>query len=328
MNKQLVSIILPVYNGQDFIGELLTSIRNQTYSNYEVVIVDDASKDNTAQIVTNFCQKDHRFKIFNNVSNLKLPKSLNKGHELANGDLMTWISHDNILKPNFLKVLVQNILNKNADFVYSNYDIIYSDGALKREHITKSPAHLPFGNVIGASFMYSRKLYEKLGGFNDELYLVEDYDFWLRGLCNFNFFHIDENLYQYRLHKGSLTSDIANKSEFKQFHKIAINQMFLDLMKFNGCNLDYASMLSDLYFKNVGINLVESLLLFKKDGGKIFMLNQNEWEYEVDKQVRQLLLRGNIPKPKLAKFLFMNPKLLSLVHNKKRTLQLLGKLIK
>ncbi|MBZ9787846.1 glycosyltransferase [Psychroflexus sp. CAK57W] len=328
MNNQLISIIMPVYDGQDFLDEALSSIRSQTYSNFEVIIVNDCSTDNTFHIAKTYCEIDKRFMIYENEKNLKLPKSLNIGHSLAKGDYITWTSHDNILKPSFLKVLYKKLITTNVDLVYSNYDIILDDGKLKRKHITKPPAYLPFGNVVGASFMYTKRLYEKLEGYSEDLYLVEDYDFWLRALCEFNLLHISDNLYKYRLHKNSLTSSIANNKRLNEKHKRAIGLMFENLITERTSGFNYAEMLSKLYFGNLEILLLNKLLSFKKEGNKIFNLKNEEWNYVIDEKIREFLYKSEISKMQLAKFLITQPKLLSLKYNRGKTLQLLKKIIK
>ena len=108
----LVSIILPVYNGEQYLKQAIESVLNQTYTNFELIIVNDCSTDNTAVIIESFVRIDTRIKVINNKENKKLPASLNIGHNIATGDYMTWTSHDNILKPNFIEILLKYIQQK------------------------------------------------------------------------------------------------------------------------------------------------------------------------------------------------------------------------
>ena len=103
--SKLISIILPTYNGEKYIRESIDSILNQTYKNWELIIVNDCSTDQTPTIVDEYATKDSRIKIINNAMNLKLPKSLNIGFKEAKGEYYTWTSDDNIFKPTALEVM-------------------------------------------------------------------------------------------------------------------------------------------------------------------------------------------------------------------------------
>lgn len=87
--SKLVSVILPVYNGEKYLEQSIRSVLDQTYENLELIIVDDASTDNSLYIAQNLAREDSRIRIITNSENLKLPKSLNKGFEDANGEYYT-----------------------------------------------------------------------------------------------------------------------------------------------------------------------------------------------------------------------------------------------
>jgi glycosyltransferase involved in cell wall biosynthesis len=222
----LISIILPVYNGGKYLAISIERCLNQNFTNFELIIVNDCSTDNTLNIAYNYAEKDNRIIIINNEENKKLPASLNIGHREAKGDFVTWTSDDNIMKPNFLESLLNTLEKEEADLVYSDYDIINNDGKLKREHKSGPTEHLIFGNIIGASFLYKKEVFATLKGFDENLYLLEDYDFWLRASLKFKFIHCKENLYQYRLHENSLTAKIQDSILFNEQHKNNFILMF------------------------------------------------------------------------------------------------------
>ncbi|MAN60032.1 MAG: glycosyltransferase [Flavobacteriaceae bacterium] len=201
----LVSIILPVYNGEAFLTKAIDSCLQQTYGNFELIIVNDCSTDNSGKIAENYKLQDSRIKVIHNRTNKKLPASLNIGHQAANGEYFTWTSDDNLLKSNFLKTLMASITLRNADIAFANYDIISSNGLVRREHVPGPLSHLLFGNTIGAAFLYNKKVFQTLNGYNEQFHLIEDYDFWLRASTKFKFIHIDANIYKYRVHKNSLS---------------------------------------------------------------------------------------------------------------------------
>ena len=96
MNKSVprVSIVLPSYNGERYIKESIDSVLNQSFTNWELIVVNDCSEDGTRRIVEEYAQNDSRVTIINNEKNMKLPKSLNIGFEVARGEYFTWTSDD------------------------------------------------------------------------------------------------------------------------------------------------------------------------------------------------------------------------------------------
>tara|TARA_R100000935_G_scaffold50402_1_gene76264 strand:+ start:10888 stop:11895 length:1008 start_codon:yes stop_codon:yes gene_type:complete len=252
MNESyLISLILPVYNGEKYLEQAIKSCLSQTYKNFELIIVDDASTDQSLKIAEDFLVIDNRVSIISNTENKRLPESLNIGHKAAKGTYLTWTSHDNILKHNFLEILIQNIQKTNVDIVFSNYDIITFDGILKREHVTGPIENILFGNFVGASFLYKKEVFEKLKGYSTDLFLVEDYDFWIRSSQNFSFYHIQENLYSYRIQEESLTSQIFFDSNQKLNHRNAINKMFNKLALHCNWNLATLNLILNIHNKNI-----------------------------------------------------------------------------
>lgn len=225
-NNSFISIILPCYNGANHLAFAIESCLNQSYKNFELIIVNDFSTDATLKTANQFAKKDERIIVINNETNKRLPASLNIGHKQAKGDFFTWTSDDNILKTNFLENLLNTIQSTEADIVYSNYDVIDEQGNFTRTHKTGPTEHILFGNKIGASFLYKKEVYNKLNGYDESLFLLEDYDFWIRASTKFKLHHLDAVLYQYRLHKESLTAHIEYKSEVNSKHKKGALIMF------------------------------------------------------------------------------------------------------
>ena len=91
-----VSIVLPTYNGEKFIKESIESVLNQTFEDWELIIVDDCSTDGTLEIIKEYLKKDYRIHLIHNETNRKLPLSLNIGFRKSMGEYLTWTSDDNI----------------------------------------------------------------------------------------------------------------------------------------------------------------------------------------------------------------------------------------
>ncbi|RXG26918.1 glycosyltransferase family 2 protein [Leeuwenhoekiella marinoflava] len=214
-----VSIILPTYNGQAYIEEAIASILNQTFIDFELIVVDDCSTDHTPKLLEFFRLQDSRIKIITNKHNLKLPASLNVGHRMAQGEYLTWTSDDNTLHSDFLERLVKVLETSGEDVVYSNFNVINDQSKHIRVYKVSPVILLPFENGIGASFLYRKEVFQKFN-YNEDLHGIEDYDFWVRAANHFKFKHTSEVLYSYRVHKNSLTTEIGlNEVAQKKFEK-------------------------------------------------------------------------------------------------------------
>lgn len=216
MQNSMISVVLPVYNGEKYLSQSIESIINQTYSNWELIVVNDCSSDNSRAIVEEYTQKDSRIKLINNSINQKLPKSLNIGFQNAKGEYYTWTSDDNLYKPNALEYMA-DVLNKNQEFdlVSCQFDIIDENGIFKSTsnnyYSTRDLYELLNFNNIGACFMYRASIAQKVGEYDPKTFLAEDYDYWMRIASQGDIYYSNENLYQYRMHENSLTSTKTQK---------------------------------------------------------------------------------------------------------------------
>lgn len=212
--NDLISIVLPVYNGEKFLKESIDSVLMQTYTNWELLILDDCSTDNTPIIAKEYVQKDSRIKYYRNENNLRLPRNLNKGFSLAKGKYLTWTSDDNRYRKNALEVMYTT-LQKNADvkLVFSSFRIMdEEDNDVELYTVTEKDLKKIVGfNVVGACFLYTKEVYEVIGDYDPNLVLVEDYDYWQRVFMKFKAMAISEVLYDYRRHSGALSSTMRQE---------------------------------------------------------------------------------------------------------------------
>ena len=223
-NNPKISVVLPTYNGDVWLPQSIESVLTQSYQNLELIIVDDNSKKKTVDIIEKYRVSDRRVRVITHNTNRKLPSSLNDGFSIAEGEYFTWTSDDNWYEPTALEELLNFLLNNSSvDMVISDLCRYSNDEFLDYYETSSSPQSLSNFNSIGASFLYTRKIAEKVGEYNVSKFLVEDYDYWLRILLNGRIAHISRSLYNYRFHKDSLTSkrqndvkyaDILLKSEY------------------------------------------------------------------------------------------------------------------
>jgi glycosyltransferase involved in cell wall biosynthesis len=200
-DKPLVSIVLPTYKRAHVLPGAIHSVLNQTYTNLELIIVDDNSPDATREVVASF--DDPRIRYVRNEPNLKLPRALNRGFSLARGEYLTWTSDDNLYNEHAIQRMVDVLQGGDCDFIYADYYLftdLDSDGRPLDSHHSKLPdqVQLEKSNHIGACFMYTRGVYEAVGEYDPELFLVEDYDYFMRIAKRFRLCHIPEPLYYFR----------------------------------------------------------------------------------------------------------------------------------
>lgn len=223
--EELISIVLPVYNGEKYLRESIDSVLAQTYKNWELLIVDDCSTDSSTAIAKEYASKDRRIYYYRNEKNLRLPRNLNKGFGLAKGNYLTWTSDDNKFKPTALEKMYDALKNnQNAQFVFASCRVINSEGQ-EIEYIMvddKRKKQIVGHNVVGACFMYTRKAYEEVGEYNPDFTLVEDYDYWQRIYAKFNAVAISDILYEYRWHDGALTSTMKKDAFNKTLEKMLL----------------------------------------------------------------------------------------------------------
>ncbi len=226
----MISIVLPVYNGEDFLQYSIESIINQSFKNWELIIVNDCSIDRTKEIAEKYVNMDERIKLINNKVNMKIPDSLNIGFSNAKGDYLTWTSDDNIYMENALSRMVRELeLNPDVSLVYSDMYIINKQGKIEGEQsIDETNVYLM--NCVGACFMYRKKHAKIIGDYNPKLFLVEDYDYWIRLNKVGKVKRIPEKLYYYRKHDRSLTVQRTRDVE-KRLYNMRIKHLDFLLSK-------------------------------------------------------------------------------------------------
>lgn len=222
----LVSVVLPVFNGADWLRESLDSLLEQTYPDFEVIAINDGSTDTTAEILEDYAARDERVRVIHQ-DNRKLPRTLSRGFRYARGEYLTWTSADNRCKPEFLEKMVACLeRHPHWDMIFANVDIIGDDGLPLRGshwfagyqhppgsehvHLPTDPSELNTwpNNYVCAAFMYRSRVAWLLGDYSPHRFTTEDYDYWMRVNEMLTLRHVDfdEPLYEYRFHGASLTA--------------------------------------------------------------------------------------------------------------------------
>ncbi|OFZ82567.1 MAG: hypothetical protein A2583_14530 [Bdellovibrionales bacterium RIFOXYD1_FULL_53_11] len=212
----LISIVLPVHNGQKHLEDSVRSCLAQTYKHWELIIVDDASTDGTPALAARLAAEDTlgRIRVIRSGTNRRLPASLNEGFRHAQGALLTWTSDDNRYLPDALEKMHSALVATAADLVYADYKLIDGEG---RELDPRVGVHQPqalwASNCVGCCFLYKRSVHDRLGGYAEDLFLGEDYDFWLRAAsAGMKLEPLHTVLYEYRMHGASLTATHSSRT--------------------------------------------------------------------------------------------------------------------
>ncbi len=207
-----VSMIMPVHNGARWLADAIASVLAQDFADFELILVDDASRDDSPAIMADAAARDPRVRLVRLNANQGLPAALNHGFAAARGELHSWTSDDNLLRPQMLTRLVATLdAHPDADIVHADFMLVDEDGLELGRAQVGPIERLLYGNNIGACFLYRAGVGRALGGYDPRLFGVEDYDFWLRAAQRFRFVALHEDLYIYRKHGGSLTNQRSDE---------------------------------------------------------------------------------------------------------------------
>lgn len=205
-----VSMVMPVHNGARWLADAIESVLAQDFGDFELILVDDASRDASPAIMA-AAARDPRVRLISLPDNVGLPAALNAGFAVARGELHSWTSDDNLLRPAMLSRLTETLdAHPDADVAHADFMHIDEDGTERGLMRVGPVERLLHGNNVGACFLYRARVTAALGGYDTALFGVEDYDFWLRAARQFRFVTLHEDLYRYRKHRGSLTNQRAD----------------------------------------------------------------------------------------------------------------------
>lgn len=216
-----ISILMPTYNSSiKFLTMNIDSVINQIYPNWELCIADDNSSDaRVKQIIEYYCKKDKRIKAVFREDNGHISRASNSCLEIATGEYIGFLDHDDLIYPNTLSECIK-IINKNqvVDFIYTDEDKIDDHGKRFEPHFKPdwSPETLLSGNYITHFTLIKKNLIDKVGGFRVGYEGAQDLDLFLRvtELSN-HIYHIPKVLYSWRTLKSSTaSSDSDAKSDY------------------------------------------------------------------------------------------------------------------
>ena len=215
-----ISLIMSVYNGEEYLAETIESVISQTFTDWEFIIINDCSTDKTAQILDKYASKDSRIKVHTNQTNLRLPSSLNKALSLAEGKYVARMDADDICLPDRLQ--------KQYDFMEENSNIdlsscrfmtlkngVFSSGGCggKSDHMSIKALLLVTNPILHPGIIAKAEVIKELG-YDKNFTCTEDMELWTRFILNDKRVEIlPEYLMIYRLHDKQITETTLEKQE-------------------------------------------------------------------------------------------------------------------
>jgi glycosyltransferase involved in cell wall biosynthesis len=204
----LVSVIIPCYNQAHFLADALESVLAQTYANFEIVVINDGSSDNTAEVVAGYSSARYFEQ-----GNKGLSAARNTGLRESRGNYLVFLDADDRLLPGAIEAGLDCFRSHpECAFVSGQYRSIGEDGTILAEATrewVQNEYYLALlrGNYIGmhATVVYRRLILEAIGGFNTALKACEDYDVYLRIARKFPVYSYEEIVAEYRQHHASMS---------------------------------------------------------------------------------------------------------------------------
>ena len=273
-----ISICIPTFNRSKYLKEAIESALNQNYENYEIIIVDDGSTDNTVEMVKSI--NSDKIRYVKSEVNLGRPKIRNKLVTLAKSDFLLWLDDDDILKENIINDYVKIIqANPSVNIIYGNllqFDDETGNEIQKFEpnDYTKSKSEMLRNLILGNGITFpasliKKELFEQCGYFDEEYLRAQDYELWSRLYKKANFYKVNDIVCYYRKHNSNVSfgSIIDHSYEAKTVKKVLSEYSFPEL--FENFDLSNQEVLDYIYY-----HIALSLYNFQDYTNSLFYLNK------------------------------------------------------
>ena len=227
----MISIVVPLYNAAETISETLHSLALQSFSEFEVIVVDDGSIDRGGQLAADFVALHASRMRYIHQANAGQAAALNRGWQEASGQYLGYLSADDVLYPEALKILNAFLdENKEIAVVYPDYDLIDANSKVIRlVHVPEYRVEDLVEHLIcqpGPGAVFRRSAFEKAGGWRTDLRLIPDFEFWLRMSRFGKMARLPQNLAGFRVHESS--QSFAIPSEAKSEEPVKVMTSFFD----------------------------------------------------------------------------------------------------
>jgi glycosyltransferase involved in cell wall biosynthesis len=225
-NHPKVSILMPVYNVQDYVAEAIESILNQTFTNFELIVLDDFSTDNTAVIARSYLDKRIIYHL--NESNLGLANNLNVGLRMAKGEYIARMDGDDISLPSRLEVQTYFLDNHpDIDLCSCALEMFGQETQVWIRESNPEQVKITmlfYSPVLHATSVFRKESFLKYNlYYNQDAFPAEDYELWSRAVFYCQLVNIPDILYKYRIHGVQVTKTDDRREE--KVHQIRLNYL-------------------------------------------------------------------------------------------------------
>lgn len=227
----LISVIMSVYTDEKYLRKSVESILNQTFRDFEFIITDDCSKDNSLDILREYAKKDNRIVLIENKENLKLTKNLNNMLGIAKGDLIARMDSDDISFPDRFEKQVKIFKNNpDIDFVFTSTILIDdTDDEIcetwRPKNIDSILKMMSYNDLIPhPSIMAKKEIFSKAGNYTEiNGYGQEDKELWQKFIkLGIKFYYLNEPLLFYRVNPKGISYQISDRSFSYNHRKISL----------------------------------------------------------------------------------------------------------
>lgn len=239
-----ISVIIPVYNKSKYLDSTLHQIRNQRFSDYECLLIDDGSTDGSGEICDKYTALDSRFRVFH-IPNGGVSHARNVGLDAARGEYITFIDSDDGVQESYLENLWRGASESGADLVISGFEKVSADGTVLKKVIPKNQGTMSFQDLLhnfaaeqletgifGYCFSktFSRRMVERIR-FDESLKLAEDFDFYLNLYEIIETVHFDDHAYYQYLQDAENSTGNTASEKIDYLAQLRINIHYREVLK-------------------------------------------------------------------------------------------------
>lgn len=261
-----VSVVIPVYNGMPYLKETVEGILNQTYSNFELLLINDGSTDASEEYIKSLTDK--RINYFNQ-ENIGLCNTLNKAFSLAKGKYIIRNDQDDVSEPNRIQRQIEALENSSYDCIFSYIKKISEkkewsnlDKLVENKSILRDFNPWIDGCMVNSTMAIKRKVFDDIGGYRQEYYPSDDWDLELRLSQKFSIGVLEETLLKYRFHD--------NANTYKYWELMQDKRRWAEASFFKRENSEKELLFEDFLIKGKK-NLLRYYNRKRKDKGKLYM---------------------------------------------------------
>jgi len=246
----MTSIIVSIYNSEQTLYSMIESVLNQTYQNFELILINDGSVDNSLKIIKNFMKKDERIVLIDK-ENSGLTKSLNIGLLKAKGEYIARLDADDVWFPTKLEKQIKLLKNDiNCILVGTAYNEIDYNGQIIYEN-QRTPLILEYKDILEyiirfnpflhSSVVFKRLVLDTVGLYNEEFKYTQDYEYWIRIMCKYKVVNLEEILVSRRY-----SENMISVSKEKEQRLYGIKSKLLAIKLLNKSIKEYKYLINDI----------------------------------------------------------------------------------